>query len=592
GISVPTELQTTKSSISKAMAGFQKEKDTNGIDIYRCNGWDYPQLLETISRGIEKCRKEQVPALFHIDQLTQPLGHSTSGSHERYKSAERLQWEKDYDCLKRFREWIIDEKIATAAELDEISNKAMQQVKDAQKKEWKNYFSTFKTELKTLIEMISVNDNYSDETAEIVKKIKNISKLPAFTRRDYFSLAQRLYFVLQKEHSNNEIAQKLEDWVVSYKQRSKTIYSNYLYREGADSALKVKHVEAKYDGDAQSANGFEILNKNFDALFNKYPLLVTFGQDTGHLGGVNQGMKGMQAKYGKHRVFDTGIRETTIIGQGIGLAMRGFRPIAEIQYLDYLNYAHSTLSDDLATLQYRSKGRQAAPVIVRTRGHQLQGVWHAGSPMQMLLGSMKGIYLCVPRNMVQAAGMYNTLLQANDPAIVIEPLKAYSRRDKVPANLGEFTVQLGRPEILTEGDDVTLVTYGWNVTLALEAAKILLQHNIHVEVIDVQTLMPFDVHHDILKSIKKTNKVIFLDEDFIGGGSAYMLQKVVEDQQAFNYLDAAPKTVSSYDNRPAYGTDGEYFTKPNTEDIIQAVFNLLYETDREKYPKINFKNPL
>lgn len=587
GISVPVDLQTTKASISEALKGFRKEKGTNGISIYCCKAWDYPGLVEVFAEGVALCRKTHTPALFHIMEATQPLGHSTSGSHEHYKTKGRLAWEKEHDGVSRFKTWILDNAIADYETLAIIEKKAGERAKEARDKAWSHYKNSYNNEtggLKTILEELG------RKTGGALSKLGEFEKIThkaSPTRRSLMSFAKRIAFEV---HGNpvveNERADLLQ-WIDDFQAMSSSFYNQHIYREGSDSALKVKPVAAIYEGNAMEANGSEVINKNFDALFAKYPNLVAFGEDTGKLGGVNQGMKGMQVKYGSGRVSDTGIRETTIIGQGIGLALRGFRPIAEIQYLDYMAYAQPTLSDDLATMQYRTKGKQAAPVIIRTRGHQLQGMWHAGSPMQLLLGSMRGIYLCVPRNMTQAAGFYNTLLEANDPAIVIEPLKGYYQKEKMPANFGEFKVPLGIPEVITEGNDLTLVTYGWNVNHAVKAAGLLKAlKGISVEVIDVQTLLPFDINQVILESVKKTNKVLFMDEDVPGGATAYMMQKVVEGQQAFNYLDTAPHTLPAMEHRPAYGIDGEYFSKPNVEQIFEAVYQMMHEVDEKKYPKL------
>ncbi len=585
GISVPIELQTTKSSISEALKGFQKEKNTNGISIYKCKGWDYQELVKTFAKGIANCRKTHTPALFHIYEVTQPQGHSTSGSHERYKTKERLVWENEYDSVNQMRKWLIDSGTADLDTLTEIENKAKKRAKVARKKAWNNYSEGYLKERTELKEILGKLDKKTSLQSN--RRFERVTKKTFPTRRSHLSFAKRLNLEI---HLNKEVQQErieLKDWIKRYEERTAEFYNGKLYRTGADSALNVKETKPVYDNNSIEVNGSEIINKNFDILFEKYPNLVTFGEDTGKLGGVNQGMKGMQAKYGVERVSDTGIREATIIGQGIGLALRGFRPIAEIQYLDYVIYAQSQLSDDLATMQYRTKGKQAAPLIVRTRGHQLQGIWHAGSPMQMLLGSLRGMYLCVPRNMTQAAGFYNTLLEANDPALVIEPLKGYNLKEKLPANPGEYKVPLGIPEIMREGTDITIVTYAWNVHHALKAAKLLYEFkDISAEVIDVQTLMPFDVNHVILQSVKKTNKVIFVDEDVPGGATAYMMQKVMEEQKVFNYLDTAPRTLSAMEHRPAYGIDGEYFSKPNVERLFRNVYEMMREVDETRFPQL------
>ena len=585
GISVPIELQTTKSSISKALKGFENDNGNNGISIYTCKGWDYPKLVQTFSEGIDHCRRSQNPALFHIQELTQPLGHSTSGSHEHYKSKDRLAWENEFDCLVQFRKWLLETGKADQDTLSEIETRAAKTAQNARDKAWKHYTNNFSAETKSLthiadqINLLSLGKfNYTDE-------LKTLTAKTFQTRRAFYSFAKRILFETHGINDLTDERDKLIGWSEKFAEQNRKFYNTNLYREDKDSALQVKAISVRYPDNPLQVNGSQILNQNFDALFENHHNLITFGEDTGMLGDVNQGMKGMQAKYGASRVFDTGIRETTIIGQGIGLALRGFRPIAEIQYLDYLIYAQSTLSDDLACMQYRTLGKQAAPLIIRTRGHQLQGIWHAGSPIQLILGSMRGIYLCVPRNMTQAAGFYNTLLEANDPALVIEPLKGYNQKEPLPSNIGEFRVPLGVPEIVHKGTDITAVTYGWNVHHVLKAAHLLKEiKNISVEVIDVQTLMPFDVNHLILESVKKTNKVIFIDEDVPGGGTAYMMQKVLQEQKVFNYLETAPRTLSAMEHRPAYGIDGEYFTKPNVELIFENIYQMMHEVNVKGYP--------
>jgi pyruvate/2-oxoglutarate/acetoin dehydrogenase E1 component/TPP-dependent pyruvate/acetoin dehydrogenase alpha subunit len=586
GISVPVELQTTKASISEALKGFEKEKDTNGIEIYTCKGWDYPALVKTFKEGITKCRKNHTPVLFHIQELTQPQGHSTSGSHERYKSAERLEWEKEFDGLTQFKKWLLETGKADIETLIQIENKAAKRAKEARQNAWKNYTGGFSEEVKRLEIIIENIKRSSNGNFDKMGELEEIKHRIFPTRRKYLSFAKRLYFEIHNSTIHEKV--ELKNWISEFEIKSREFYNKQLYCENSGSALKVKPRSAKYSAESIEINGSEILSRNFDALFSKYPNLVTFGQDTGKLGDVNQGMKGMQEKYGAHRISDAGIREATIIGQGIGMALRGFRPIAEIQYLDYLIYAHSTLSDDLASMQYRTKGKQMAPVIVRTRGHQLQGMWHAGSPMQMILGSLRGMFLCVPRNMTQAAGMYNTLMEASEPALVIEPLKGYNVKEKLPENIGEYKVALGVPEIVKEGTDITFVTYAWNVHHAVKAALLLENYGISAEVIDVQTLLPFDVNHTILESIKKTNKVLFIDEDVPGGATAYMMQRVLEEQKAFDYLDASPRTLPAKEHRPAYGIDGEYFSKPNVELIFETVWEMMQETDVKRFTELKF----
>jgi pyruvate/2-oxoglutarate/acetoin dehydrogenase E1 component len=484
------------------------------------------------------------------------------------------------------RKWLLETGVADIDMLVEIEKSAKQRAKEARNKAWQNFTNGYRKEQNELLKILDKIDRKTDLQND--RKFELVRQKIFPTRRSHLSFAKRLNLEIHLNPDLQKERGELQNWIKRFEKRTIDFYNSSLYRTGSDSALKVKGHPVQYSSNAEDVNGSQIVNKNFDALFKKYPNLVTFGEDTGKMGDVNQGMKGMQEKYGSDRVFDTGIREATIIGQGIGLALRGFRPIAEIQYLDYLIYAHSQLSDDLATLQYRTKGKQAAPLIIRTRGHQLQGIWHAGSPMQMLLGSLRGIYLCVPRNLTQAAGFYNTLLEANDPAIVIEPLKGYNVKEKLPENHGEYKVPLGVPEIMKEGTDVTVVTYAWNVHHALKAASLLQKFKgISIEVIDVQTLMPFDVNHTILESVKKTNKVLFMDEDVPGGATAYMMQKVLQEQKAFDYLDTAPRALSGMEHRPAYGIDGEYFSKPNVELLFKNVYEMMRETDIEKFPELN-----
>jgi pyruvate/2-oxoglutarate/acetoin dehydrogenase E1 component/TPP-dependent pyruvate/acetoin dehydrogenase alpha subunit len=587
GISVPVELQTTKSSISEALKGFEKEKNTNGIDIYIGKGWDYEGLVKMFKTGVAKTRKSHVPAVFHVQEVTQQLGHSTSGSHERYKTKERLAWEVNFDCNNLMKKWLLENGMATIELLSDIEKKAKKRAKDAREKAWADFVNGYKMEQDELREIVIKIENKTTLQSYRLIDFDKITQKTFLTRRSHLSFAKGLSLKihLRKEVQNERI--ELKDWIKRFEEKSAVAYNKQLYRTGADSTLKVAGIAVEYNNDATDVNGSEIISKNFDKLFEKYPTLVTFGQDTGKLGDVNQGMKGIQKKYGIDRVSDAGIREATIIGQGIGLALRGFRPIAEIQYLDYVIYALSQLSDDVSTLQYRTKGKQAAPLIVRTRGHQLQGIWHAGSPMQMLLGSIRGMYLCVPRNMTQAAGLYNTLLEGNDPALVIEPLKGYNVKEKMPSNIGEYRIPLGVPEILREGSDVTIVTYGWNSHHAIKAARLLARFkNISVEVIDVQTLLPFDINHIILESVKKTGKVIFMDEDVPGGATAYMMQKVIDEQKAFNYLDTAPRALSAMEHRPAYGIDGEYFSKPNVERLFRNVYEMMREVDEKNFPEM------
>ncbi len=589
GISVPKEYQTTKGSISEIMKGFEPDEDNPGIRIYHGKGWDYPGLCKMYEEGIKICREEHIPVLFHITEVTQPQGHSTSGSHERYKSPERLQWEKDFDPIIKMREWMIESEIATAEELDEIEASALQEAKEARKNAWNAFQDPIKTEREALIKII---DNRScvckrekiDKVGLITDELKKVINP---IRKDNFSSAKKILRHICLDCSiRKELQRDLSAWLKRNYEDSRERYNTFVYNETDRSALKVKEIKPEFDDDSPMVPGREILRDNYDYLFEHNPLLVTFGEDTGNIGGVNQSLEGLQKKYSELRITDTGIRETTILGQGIGLALRGMRPIAEIQYLDYLLYALQTFSDDLATTHYRTRGNMIAPVIVSTRGHRLEGIWHSGSPVSMVINSIRGVYVCVPRNMTQAAGFYNTLLQADDTALVIEPLNGYRLKEKRPSNIGQYTVPLGVPEILKEGEDITLVTYGSCVKIARVAVEQLAEFDISVELIDVQTLLPFDINDVILNSIKKTNRVLFFDEDVPGGTTAYMMQRVVEDRGGFNYLDSTPRTLAAEEHRPAYTTDGDYFSNPNEEDVFETIYAIMHETNPEKYPEI------
>lgn len=583
GISVPKKYQTTKESISEILKGFQTDENGNGIDIYVCEAWNYPKLVEMYKQGIEKMRKTHNPALFHIIEVTQPQGHSTSGSHERYKSAERLQWEKDYDCIAKMREWLIQSGIATGDECDLIYDEAAKHVKDSRSTAWKKFIGPIKSEINEAMQLMKDVYNETDNS-EVAAAIDSLNSTIDPIRKDAIKAAKSVIRSLRGQSYNSLDA--LKNWLENYQQKHQQVYSSHLYSESKQSSLLVPVIPAEYTDSSPTLNGFEILNVAFEHLFNKYPNVVAFGEDVGKIGDVNQGFSGLQEKFGEQRIFDTGIREATIMGQGIGLALRGMRPIAEIQYLDYLLYGIQILSDDLSTLQYRTKGIQKAPLIVRTRGHRLEGIWHTGSPMGMIINSIRGMHVCVPRNMTQAAGMYNTLLQSDEPALVIECLNGYRLKEKLPDNIASFTVPLGVPEIIQTGDDVTLVTYGSCVRVAEEAIELLNNVGISVELIDVQTLLPFDIHHSIIDSIKKTNRVVFLDEDVSGGASAYMFKKVFEDQSAFRWLDSEPRSISAKDHRAAYSSDGDYFSKPNAEEIFEVIYGMMHEADPDTYPNL------
>jgi pyruvate/2-oxoglutarate/acetoin dehydrogenase E1 component/TPP-dependent pyruvate/acetoin dehydrogenase alpha subunit len=582
GISVPQKYQTTKESISEITSGFRVDENGNGIDIYVCEGWNYPKLVDTYQRAIEKMRQTHIPALFHIIEVTQPQGHSTSGSHERYKDASRLQWEKDFDCVKKMREWILESAIATEQELELIHEAAKRHVSESKNAAWRKFSEPLKLEINEALKLINKTGEESgdaDYTSIVAGQLQSAIDP---VRRDILKAAKKV--LVHYRGQSFPALNELRDWSREFEKKYQDIYSSHLYSESELNALKVPVVPAVYSSDSKTLNGFEILNVAFDKLFEKYANVVAFGEDVGKIGDVNQGFSGIQEKFGEERIFDTGIREATIMGQGIGLALRGLRPIAEIQYLDYLIYGLQTLVDDLTCLQYRTKGNQKAPMIVRTRGHRLEGVWHTGSPMGMIISSLRGMYVCVPRNMVQAAGMYNTLLQSDEPALVIECLNGYRLKERLPENIDAFSVPLGVPEVLHEGDDVTLVTYGSCVRVAEEAMELLKNVGISVELIDVQTLIPFDVHKSIIESVKKTNRVVFLDEDVSGGASAYMFQQVFEGQGAYRWLDAEPKTITAKDHRTAYGSDGDYFSKPNAEQIFEVIYGMMNEVSPGDYP--------
>ena len=587
GISVPKKYQTTKGSISDILRGFEDEPGKPGILIFKGKGWDYPGLIRLYKEGIDICRRDHKPVVFHIEEVTQPLGHSTSGSHERYKSEERLKWEEEFDPIKKMREWIISEGIANAEELDTVSADTEGEVKESRKKGWEMFQNPIKIERDALVKIINdrtcrcVEENKEAAVDDITNDLKNVLSP---IRKDNFMAARKiLRNVCDTCAKTDNLKEELQGWLKRNYQDAEKSYDTNLYNEMATSVLNVKPLPPKYSENSPEVPGRQILRDNYDKLFSKYPLLLTFGEDTGKIGGVNQTLEGLQKKFGEIRITDTGIRETTILGQGIGLALRGLRPIAEIQYLDYLMYAIQILSDDLATTHYRTAGRMIAPLIISTRGHRLEGIWHSGSPMSMLINSVRGVYVCTPRDMTRAAGFYNTLLEGNDPAIVIEPLNGYRLKEKVPDNLGEFKIELGITEILSEGADLTLVTYGSTVRIAQEAVNQLAKHGISVELIDVQTLVPFDRKRTILNSLKKTGRILFLDEDVPGGTTAYMMQEVLEKHGGWNYLDSAPKTLTGKEHRPAYTTDGDYFSKPSAEDIFDAVYDMMKEAVPEKY---------
>jgi len=584
GISVPQEYHTTKSSISKVLAGFQRDGEDAGFEIYTVKAWDYESLIRVYDEATRLSREQHVPTLIHVEEVTQPQGHSTSGSHERYKSRERLEWEKEYDCIAKFREWILLSGFAESEELEEIEKEAKDTAKKAKNAAWNAFNESIREEEEQALACLqeaAVQSRQRDVIRQIRRELETtINPI----RLDSTKAVKKALRVLRTE--DIPARQKLIDWVNTTYTRNNDRYSSFLYSESDSSALKVPFVVPLYGESSKLVDGREVLQACFDAALARDPLVLAFGEDVGKIGDVNQAFAGLQDKHGELRVTDTGIREVTIIGQGIGAALRGMRPIAEIQYLDYLVYALQTLTDDLATLQYRTKGGQKAPLIIRTRGHRLEGVWHSGSPMGMILHSLRGIYILVPRNMTQAAGMYNTMLQSDDTALMVECLNGYRLKERIPENIGEFTVPLGKPEVIRDGTDVTIVTYGSMCRVVMEAASDLEKVGISCEVIDVQTLTPFDLDHSIVESLKKTSRVAFADEDVPGGASAYMMQKVLEEQDGYKFLDSKPVTISAREHRPAYASDGDYFSKPNPEEVFDRIYEMLAEADPERYPDI------
>lgn len=584
GISVPNEFHTTKGSISEVLSGFERTDSQKGIEIIRVNGWDYEALLNAYVEAGELARKSHIPVMIHVLEMTQPQGHSTSGSHERYKDSKRLQWEKDWDCISKFREYILSNKIANADTLDKIEAEAQAQVKQEKEAAWSMFSTEIKIELNEAVTLLRAAATHSTRKVIINQLADELSKTINPIRKDAVLAVRKALLTLRLDSPT--VKADLKAWYAKQSELNFGKYNSHLYSHSQWSVLNVEGVPATFSDNSPLVDGREVLQAYFDYTLSKDPRFFTFGEDVGKIGDVNQAFAGLQTKYGDLRVSDTGIRECTIIGQGIGTALRGLRPLAEIQYLDYLLYGLQILADDVACLQYRTKGGQKAPLIIRTRGHRLEGVWHSGSPMGMILSTLRGMVLCVPRDMTQAAGMYNALLKSDEPAIVIECLNGYRLKEKMPSNLGEYTVALGKPEILREGDDVTIATYGSMCRIVMDAASELSEMGIEVEVIDVQTLMPFDVHGMIGESIKKTNRVIFADEDVPGAGSAFMLQQVIEGQEMFKYLDSEPQTIAAKAHRPPYSSDGDYFSKPSVEDVVEKVYAMMNEVDPKKFPAI------
>ncbi|PKR81600.1 transketolase [Brumimicrobium salinarum] len=588
GISVSKKYQTIKESISEALSGFQRTDEKKGFEIFTTKGWDYPHLCATYEKAVKLAREEHIPVLVHVEEVNQPQGHSTSGSHERYKSEERMQWEKDFDAIAKFKSFIINfkgengETIASEEELDQIQKEAKKEVLADKKAAWSDFRKGVGADFNAAIQLMKNVAKDSDNSNFISKEIEDLENAYEPIRKDVFNVVNKVLRLVRGE--NSESRTQLINWYKGKLEENKARYGSHLYSSSEYAVTNIEALAPTYGDDEKVEDGRVILKNNFDKLFEKHPEIITFGEDTGKIGGVNQSMEGMQEKYGELRVSDTGIRENTIIGQGIGMALRGLRPIAEIQYLDYLLYAIQVISDDLATIQYRTKGGQKAPLIIRTRGHRLEGIWHSGSPMGMIINAARGVHVCVPRNMTQAAGMYNTLIEADEPALVIEPLNGYRVKEAIPTNLGEFKTQLGKVDIVKEGSDLTLVSYGSTFNIAAEAVKELEKAGISVELIDVQTLLPFDLNHDISKSLEKTSRLMIVDEDVSSGASAYILDQILVKQKAYYLLDSEPVTVSANDHRPAYGTDGDYFSKPNIDDIYAAAYKIMNEANPKEFP--------
>lgn len=595
GISVHAKHQTTKENISEILKGFKKEKNTNGYEIFVVNGWDYVQLIDVYSKASDIAREHHIPVLIHVKEVTQPQGHSTSGSHERYKNIERLKWEKEHDCIEKMREWILDFELKDGngnslrlvngiEELIALEKEAKKEVNTAKRNAWNLFINEIKSEIVTLSGLLE-DMALKSSNANFINKLKDdLTRIVEPIRKDILSTARKALRLVKDETFNEKI--KLQKFILNCFKNAEYNYSTHLTSETNSAATKITEISAIYNSNNKTVDGRIVMRDNFDAILKKYPEVLIFGEDAGQIGDVNQGLEGLQEKYGKQRVSDTGIREATIIGQGIGLAMRGLRPIAEIQYLDYLLYALQIMSDDLATLRYRTFGKQIAPLIIRTRGHRLEGIWHSGSPMGGIIHNLRGIHVLVPRNMTKAAGFYNTLLQGDDPALVIECLNGYRLKEELPTNFGEFTTPIGVIEIVKKGKDMTVVSYGSTLRIVQQAAVELLQVGIDIEIIDIQSLLPFDINHDTVKSVAKTNRLLIVDEDVPGGASAYLLQEIIEIQDGYQYLDSKPATLSAKAHRPAYGSDGDYFSKPSAEDVFEKVYEIMHEAYPDKYKSL------
>lgn len=584
GISVSKKYQTTKESISKVLRGFKRTKSEPGFEILKAKAWDYDELIEVYNEAQTIAREEHVPVLIHVEEVTQPQGHSTSGSHERYKSDSRLEWEEEYCCINQFKKWILDEGITKANRLQKIEEESVERVKQAQKTAWEDYLNPIKQEKEELMALLESASSAHSDLTRLNTLLTQLKRKNSPNRKDVVSIARRTLFEMRDVQSGAK--KDLKNWLDTQQEDNKARYNSHLYSETPSSPLHISENEPSYGGESEKVDGRVVLRDNFDVLFERHPNTLVFGEDVGQLGDVNLGLEGMQKKYGELRVSDTGIREATILGQGIGMSLRGLRPIAEIQYLDYLLYCFQGLSDDVATLRYRTAGGQAYPLIVRTRGHRLEGIWHSGSPMGVLINGLRGMHICVPRNLTDAAGFYNTLIQGDDPALVIEPLNAYRMKEQLPENLGDFTVPLGIPKILSEGSDITLVSYGSTCNIVESVLPELEKAGVSAELIDVRTLLPFDRKHMIVESLKKTNRILFIDEDVSGGATGFMMQQVIDKQGGYRYLDSEARCLTAQDHRPAYATDGDYFSKPSAEDIIEAVWEIMHEANPGKYPPI------
>ncbi len=584
GISVHSKHQTTKENISEILKGFQRNNEEKGYEILHVKGWDYSALIDTYEKADRIARKKHIPVMVHVTELTQPQGHSTSGSHERYKNEQRLNWEREFDCIKKMREWVLSNALATEEELEQVEKEGQKAARQAKAAAWKNFISAIKEDIQEVLSLLSEAEKVADDSSVVSALIKELESNSEPLRRDGVSALRKA--LRQLRNDNSGLKNKMVAWLEQNLALNHNRYGSHLYSESASSPTKIAAIAPQYSEDSKDVDARIILRENFDRLLGERPEVLIFGEDSGKIGDVNQGLEGLQDKHGENRVSDTGIREATILGQGIGMAMRGLRPIAEIQYLDYLLYALQVMSDDLATVHYRSKGRQKAPVVVRTRGHRLEGIWHSGSPMGMIINAVRGIHVLVPRNMTQAAGFYNTVLDGDDPALIVECLNGYRLKEKMPDNLSEIRTPLGIPETIRSGSAITVVSYGSTLRVVMEAAEELSKFGIELEVIDPQSLLPFDINHSIVESVKNTNRLLVVDEDVPGGASAFIMQQVIESQNGYQYLDSPAQTLSAKSHRPAYGSDGDYFSKPSAEDIFEKAYAMMHEFNPEQFPAL------